>query len=104
MFKKILLGRREYKVVAGIGLLSMTREIAEAGVSELIECGEVKPKDAKGIVDSLVQRSEEQKQAIREMARTEIEQALHDSNFATKEDLEKLSKKIDALAKQSKKG
>ncbi len=104
MLKKILLGRREYKVVAGIGLLSMTREIAEAGVSELIECGEVKPKDAKGIVDSLVQRSEEQKQAIRNMARTEIEQALHYSNFATKEDLEKLSKKIDALTKQSKKG
>lgn len=104
MIKKILLGRREYKVVAGIGLLSMTREIAEAGVSELVECGEVKPKDAKGIVDSLVQRSEEQKQAIRDMAHNEIEQALHDSNFATKEDLENLSKKIDALAKQSKKG
>jgi polyhydroxyalkanoate synthesis regulator phasin len=103
MLKKILLGRREYKVVAGIGLLSMTREIAEAGVNELIECGEVKPKDAKGIVDSLVQRSEEQKQAIRDMARIEIEQALHDSNFATKEDLENLSKKIDALVKQEKK-
>jgi polyhydroxyalkanoate synthesis regulator phasin len=63
----------------------------------------VKPKDAKGIVDSLVQRSEEQKQAIRDMARIEIEQALHNSNFATKEDLENLSKKIDALVKQAKK-
>jgi len=104
MIKKILLGRREYKVVAGIGLLSMTQEIAEAGVNELIECGEVKPKDAKGIVDSLVQRSEEQKQAIRDMARIEIEQVLHDSNFATKEDLENLSKKNDALVKQAKKG
>lgn len=104
MLKKILLGRREYKVVAGIGLLSMTREIAEAGVNELIECGEVKPKDAKDIVDSLVQRSEEQKQAIREMARSEIEQALHDSNFATKEDLKILSNKVDALVKQSEKG
>jgi polyhydroxyalkanoate synthesis regulator phasin len=93
MLKKILLGRREYKVVAGIGLLSMTREIAEAGVNELIGCGEVKPKDSKGIVDSLVQRSEEQKQAIRDMARIEIEQALHDSNFAKKDDLDNLSKK-----------
>ena len=37
------------------------REIAEAGVNELIECGELKPKDAKDIVDSLVQCSEEKK-------------------------------------------
>ncbi len=37
------------------------------------------------------------------MARNEIEQALHESNFATKEDLEILSKKVDALVKQAKK-
>jgi len=61
MLKKMLPGWREYKVVAGIGLLSLMREIAEAGVNELIECGELKPKDAKDIVDSLVQRSEEKK-------------------------------------------
>jgi len=39
----------------------LMREIAEAGVNELIECGELKPKDAKDIVDSLVQCSEEKK-------------------------------------------
>jgi len=61
MLKKMLPGWREYKVVAGIGLLSLMREIAEAGVNELIECGELKPKDAKDIVDSLVQCSEEKK-------------------------------------------
>ncbi len=37
------------------------------------------------------------------MARNKIEQALHESNFATKEDLEILSKKVDALVKQAKK-
>ena len=43
----------------------MMREIAEAGANELIECGELKPKDAKDIADSLVQRSEEKKSNTR---------------------------------------
>ena len=62
------------------------------------------PKDAKDIADSLVQRGEEEKPIIRDMDYNEIEQALQDSNFATKEDLEALSKKVDALVKQLLKG
>lgn len=97
MLKKFMLGRIGYKVVAGIGLLSMTREKAEAGVNELIERGEVDPKDAKDIVNRLVQRGEEEKQAIRDIAHNEIKQVLQASSFATKEDLEALTQKIDIL-------
>jgi len=37
------------------------------------------------------------------MARNKVEQALHESNFPTKEDFQILSKKVDALVKQAKK-
>ena len=39
MVKKQMLGRLEYKVVAGIGLLSLTREKARAGVNDLVKQG-----------------------------------------------------------------
>ena len=99
-----MLGRLEYKVVAGIGLLSMTREKAEAGVNKLIESGEMDPKDAKDLVDGLVQHAGEEKQAIRDMARNEIEQVLKTSSLATKEDLAMLTQKINNLIEKVERG
>lgn len=100
MHKKKILGRLEYKVVAGIGLLSMTREKAEANINLLIERGEIAPEEAKDVVDKLVQRGAEEQQAIRDMARSEIAEVLKASNIATKTELDTLSNKLDILLEQ----
>ncbi len=97
MLKKLMLGRLEYKVVAGIGLLSMTREKAEEGVNALVENGEVNPKDAQEMIIRLVQRGEEEKQAIRDMANGEIHNVLEELRFVTKDDLDALREEIKIL-------
>jgi len=73
-----MLGRLEYKVVAGIGLLSITRENAKAGVNDLVNRGKIAPEDAEATIEELVRHGEEEQAAIREIARHEIVRVLKD--------------------------
>ncbi len=97
MLKKLLLGRLEYKVVAGIGLLSMTREKAEKGVNQLVENGEIDTKDAQEMINSLIQRGEEEKQAIRNISKIEIIKVLDDLYFEKVDDIVTLNGRISSL-------
>jgi polyhydroxyalkanoate synthesis regulator phasin len=76
--------------LAGIGLLSMTREKAQKIVEELTHEGEVQRSEVKQWVDQLSDRGEEERQALRKLIREEIKKVLDEVGFATKEDIQKL--------------
>lgn len=76
--------------LAGIGLLSMTREKAQNIFDELSHEGEVQKNEVKQWVDQLSDRGEEERQALRKLIRDEMKKVLDDLGLATKEDIQKL--------------
>jgi polyhydroxyalkanoate synthesis regulator phasin len=84
--------------LAGLGLLSMTREKAQKVVEELTHEGELQKSEMKQWVDQLSDRGEEERQALRKLIRDEMKKVLDEVGFATKEDIQKL---LDKQADQS---
>jgi len=81
--------------LAGIGLLSMTREKAQKVIDELSHEGEVQKNEVKDWVDQLSSRGEEERQALRKLVRDEMKKVLDEMGLATKEDIQKLLDKQD---------
>ncbi len=81
--------------LAGIGLLSMTREKAQKLMDELSHEGELQKNEVKQWVDQLSDRGEEERQALRKLVRDEMKKVLDEMGLATKEDVQKLLEKKD---------
>ena len=92
----------ERSFLAGIGLLSMTRDKAQKIVDELTQRGEVQRDEAKDWADQLVQRGEEERQSLRKLIRDEVKSALDGMGLATKQDLHDLTARVEALGQQDK--
>ena len=76
--------------LAGIGLLSMTREKAQKVIDELTHEGELQKNEVKEWVDQLSSRGEEERQALRRLVRDEVKKVLDEMGLATKDDIQKL--------------
>jgi len=81
--------------LAGIGLLSMTREKAQKLIDDLSHEGEVQKSEVKQWVDKLSDRGEEERLALRKLIRDEMKKVLDEMGLATKEDVQKLMEKQD---------
>jgi polyhydroxyalkanoate synthesis regulator phasin len=85
----------EKGLLAGIGLLSMTREKAQDIIDELSHEGELQKSDVKQWVDQLSDRGEEERQALRKLIRDEMKKVLDEMGLVTKADIQELLKKQD---------
>ena len=83
----------EKSFLAGIGLLSMTREKAQKIIDDLSREGEVQKSEISGWVDKLSDRGEEERQALRKLIRDEMKKVMDEMGLATKEDIQKLLEK-----------
>lgn len=83
----------EKGLLAGFGLLSMTREKAQQIIEDLSHEGEVQKGEIKQWVDQLSDRGEEERQALRKLIRDEMKKVLDEMGLVTKEDIEKLLEK-----------
>ena len=81
--------------LAGIGLLSMTREKAEKVIDELSREGELQKSEVKQWVDKLSDRGEEERDALRKLIRDEMKKVLDEMGLVTKADIQKLLDKQD---------
>ncbi len=89
--------RLQRPLLMGIGLLSITRDKAQALIDELVRYGEASRDEAKGLVDKLVERGEEEKNTLRKLIREEVEKALREIHIATQSDVEALREQVEAL-------
>ncbi len=80
----------EKGLLAGIGLLSMTREKAQNIVEELSQEGEAQKNEVSRWVDQLADRGEEERQALRKLIRDEMKKVIDEMGLATKEDIQKI--------------
>jgi len=93
-------GLIEKSILAGLGLLTLTRDKVRQFVDKLVEEGDVKAEEAPGVVDKLVARGEEEREELRKMVHQELDKARTSIPLVSRKDIEELSKKIDALTAQ----
>ena len=87
-------GLIEKSVLAGFGVLTLTRDRVKQFVDKLVEEGDVKPEEAPGVVDRLVARGEKERDELRKMVRQELDRVTPTSRHS----IEELNRKMDDLA------
>ena len=85
--------------LAGIGLLSMTREKAHKIVDELVKKGEIHRDEIESLIEDIVQRGEEERQAVRNLVQEEVTHSIEEMGLATRNDIQELKDEIRKLAK-----
>jgi polyhydroxyalkanoate synthesis regulator phasin len=86
----------EKSLLAGMGVLTLTRDKVTQFVDKLVEAGEVKPEEAPGIVDKLVTRGETEREELRKLVHQELDRVIP----VSRQDLDELNRKVDELAAQ----
>ncbi|MEA1965282.1 MAG: phasin family protein [Candidatus Aerophobetes bacterium] len=86
--------------LVGLGVLSLTREKAEEIVEELTRLRGVTEKEKRTLLERLIKKGEEQKKEIDERIGERVEKVVSRLKVATKEDIERLEKKIEELKKK----
>lgn len=102
-------------LLASIGAVALSKEEVETFVNRLVEKGEITEQDGRKLVEDLVSRTKELgetkvKQTTEQLSKTtsktediltsRIEAVLNTMNVPSKQDIEQLVKKIDALSRK----
>lgn len=85
----------------GLGLAVVSKEQIEKLVDELVKKGEVTTAESKDLVQELFAKGEAERVQINERFREQFSQLLKDMSIATKADLERLEKRIQALENEN---
>ena len=86
-------------VLAGLGLISLTREKAEEFAKELIRRGELSENEKAKFVKDILDQSENQNGNRTENRKT-VETILSKMNIPSRKEFEELKKKVEELARQ----
>jgi len=84
----------------GVGLAMATKEKIESVVDDMIARGEMSEKEGKETVHALVEKSEEVKKDFMEKVDGMVQDALKRLNVPTREEVDVLKEKIEALEKK----
>lgn len=79
------------------GITEMPRERAERLAQELQKRGEVRAKDLRKAAQQLVDRSRRNREELLRLVRKEIRRQVNALGLASREDLDKLAKRVKAL-------
>ena len=85
-------------LLAGIGILSLTREKAEKIAEDLIKRGEINNSESKEFVMELLDKAEKEKNKLIEKIKPDIEKEIEKINYSLKDSVVNLEKKIDDLS------
>ena len=86
-------------VLAGLGLLSLSREKAEEITKDLIKRGELAESEESKFIKDLMERAEKDKKVIEEKVEEKVEKILTKMNIPTRKEFESLIEKVDKLSK-----
>jgi len=92
------LGKKMF--LAGLGMLSLTKEKANEIAQDLIKKGELSQSESKKFVVDLLDKAEKEKDKLLKKIKPDIKKSLEKMNFASKECVDNLEKKIDELGEK----
>ena len=81
----------------GIGIASLTKDKVEEIAKEFVEKGKISEQEGKKLVDELLTRSDESKEAIRQQVDERIQLAFQKMNIARSSEIEELKQQIREL-------
>ena len=88
-------------MLMGFGLVSLTREKAEAFIDDLIKRGELSEKEGREAVDELVEKSKEAKNDFSKKVENIVSDTLKKMNIPTRGEVDELKEKIAELEVKS---
>lgn len=83
--------------LAGIGVFSLTKEMTEKLYRELVEKGQMSAEEAKKFVNELEERGEQEKAALSEAIKKEMERWRVEMGLVSKNELELLEQRVKEL-------
>lgn len=83
--------------LAGVGVFSLTREKAEQIVKDLAERGQVNAEEAKNMFKDLIEKGEQERAALTETIRKEVNRLREEVGFVSKQDFKALEERISRL-------
>lgn len=86
--------------LAGLGMLSLTKEKANEIAQDLIKKGELSQSESKKFVVDLLDKAEKEKDKLLKKIKPDIEKSLEKMNFASKKCVDNLEKRIDELGEK----
>lgn len=87
-------------VLAGIGLITEGSEMMNKLVKELVKKGEISQKEGEKLLKDLLKKGEEARKDLTKSLHKGAEEVLGKADIATKEDLDKLTKRVSSLEKK----
>ena len=89
-------------VLAGIGLITQGSKEMKKLVDDLIKRGKISSKEGEKLLKDLLKKGEEARKDFSDKLHKGAEDVLGSADIATKEDIEKLTKRVAALEKRLK--
>jgi poly(hydroxyalkanoate) granule-associated protein len=89
-------------ILAGLGVLSLTREKAEELAKDLIKRGELSETEEAKFVKDLLQQTEKSKAELERKLEKTAEAALTKLNIPTRKEFEELKARVEEMAGQKK--
>ena len=84
-------------MLAGLGALNMTRERAEKMFDEYVNKGQAMKETRSGFVKDVMDGAERTKAELQKLVGDQVRQTVNGLHLASKEDVERLERKIDEL-------
>lgn len=84
-------------LLAGIGLVSLTKDKAQEIASELVKRGEIAKNDENAFVNRMMKLAEEQSQKMKDRISEEVQRIMKSMNFVSRNEFEELQKRVELL-------
>jgi len=84
-------------VSLGLGIAIASKEQAEKLVDELVRKGEMSRAESFAFVDDLLKKGQEAQRKVEAVVQERVQAAIGDKKWATKEDIERLERRLDRL-------
>lgn len=87
-------------MLMGLGLMSLTKEKAEAFADELIRRGELAREEKFKMVDNLLKEAQQQKEELTGKIKENVQKVISEMGLVTKKELEEILKKQEEMEKK----
>lgn len=89
-------------ILAGLGILSLTREKAKSLAEDLIKKGELAKTEEAKFVKDLMEKAEKTGVEVKKKIEETVEKTIKKLNIPTRKDLDEIKEKLDKLIKKNK--
>jgi len=83
--------------LAGVGLAAMTKDKIDEHIKELVEKGKLSEKEGRELAEDMLKKSKQAKEDLEKQVEKLVQQTLQTFQIASKEDIEKLTARIEKL-------